>query len=97
MGTSEEFQEMLREFLTGSDRLLADMRRALRAGKILDVERSAHTLKSMAHLVGARDLESTCRHLELAAHLHHPVPQDAVADLSTRIEQAQGEVARFLP
>jgi HPt (histidine-containing phosphotransfer) domain-containing protein len=96
MGTPEEFRSMLREFLIGSDRLLADLQQARRAGRDADVQHTAHTLKSMAHMVGARRLEQTCRHLEAAARVHH-VPQGAVADLSTCVRQAQGAVERILP
>lgn len=96
LGTPEEFNAMLREFVDGSGTLLADLQRALTAGRILELERTAHTLKSMAHLVGARSLEESCRHVERAARARQPVAREEIAGLSACVEEAQGAVARFL-
>lgn len=88
---------MLREFLDSSRRLMVDMKDAVQAGRIHDLERTAHTLKSMAHMVGARDLEDTCRDLEMKARVSSRVPTDAMANLFLQLQQAQGAVERFLP
>lgn len=88
---------MLRDFQAGSGHLLADLEQALAAGRLPALERSAHTLKSMARLVGARSLEESCRHVERAARAKQPVRQEEVARLSASVQEAQGAVARFLP
>lgn len=98
MGSPDEFHGMLREFLDDSAALLADLNAAAAAGagRLHDLERSAHTMKSMAHVVGAHTLEAACREVELEARHHHEVPPQAVADLSQRVHEAQGAVERFL-
>ncbi|MEA3143366.1 MAG: Hpt domain [Thermoplasmata archaeon] len=96
MGSDAEFREMLHEFLLSSDALLADLNAAAWQGRLHDLERTAHTMKSMAHVVGALALETTCRDLELQARGHQEVPYEAVHGLSTQIHEAQGAVERFL-
>lgn len=96
MGTTAEFRSMLREFLHASDRLLGDLSAAAGSGRAREVERTAHTMKSMAHVVGARALETTCRELELRARGPERLPPEAVAGLCMLVHETQGAVERIL-
>lgn len=67
MGNEGEFRSMLEEFLSSSARLMQDLERACEASRAVDVERTAHTLKSMARMVGAFELAETCADTEAGA------------------------------
>lgn len=95
MGTEAEFRSMLEEFLHASDRLMGDMRRAHQAARRSDVERAAHTLKSMARMVGATALADVCAATE-AGSAHALVPIRAIDELAERLQSAQGAVRTCL-
>jgi HPt (histidine-containing phosphotransfer) domain-containing protein len=91
-------QEILQEFLVSSSRLVRQMTRARRSGRTLDVERAAHTLKSMARLIGAQELAEACRAVEFLAHgpSPPPIPAHLVDKVEVHTRQAQEAVQRLL-
>src|SRR5688572_16855046 len=98
LGDEQGMQELLKEFLSSSSRLLHQMTSALRRRRTQDVERAAHTLKSMARLVGATELADACRAVEFAAHgaAAPPVPAHMVTRVAAHTRQAQEAVERLL-
>ena len=95
MGSQANFEDLLREFLTSSAALIAqiDSRRPS-AG----IERAAHTLKSMARLLGAEALAEACRKVEFAAHGPRapPVPAHLVEKVRSEALHAQEAVRRLI-
>lgn len=98
VGDPAGLQEILHEFLACSQRLVRQMTSARRRGRIHEVERAAHTLKSMARLIGATDLAEACRVVEFLAHgpAPPPVPSHLVANVDRHARQAQEAVQRLL-
>src|SRR5688572_7302146 len=97
-GDQEGLQEILDEFLVSSSRLVHQMTSARRRGRTQEVERAAHTLKSMARLIGAKDLAEACRKVEFLAHgpAPPPIPPQLVANVTVHTRQAQEAVERLL-
>src|SRR5687767_3438572 len=96
-GNEQGLQEILEEFLVSSGRLLQQMTSALRRRRTQEVERAAHTLKSMARLVGATELADACRAVEFQAHgASAPVPPHMVLRVAVHTRQAQEAVERLL-
>lgn len=91
MGSEREYLSMLQEFLSSSSRLAGELDAAQRAGRRQDVERVAHTLKSMARMVGAFPLAEACAAAEADAALA-PLPDAQVRELGERLALAQGAV-----
>ncbi|HUR24845.1 MAG TPA: Hpt domain-containing protein [Candidatus Thermoplasmatota archaeon] len=87
------FQDVLREFLTSS----RSLQHQIEAGGP-DVQLAAHTLKSMARLVGADALAEACRVVEFAAHgaRAQPVPRPLVAAIAFHMQHAREELERLL-
>lgn len=98
LGDQEGLREILHEFVVASGRLVQQMAVARRRGRTPDVERAAHTLKSMARLVGAKDLAEACRKVEFLAHgaAARPVPGPLVAAVAAHAKDAQEAVQRLL-
>ena len=98
LGDEQELQEILREFLVSSGRLLQQMATALRRRRTHDVERAAHTLKSMARLIGAKELAEACRAVEFLAHgpSPPPIPPHMVTNVAAHTRNAQEAVERLL-
>ncbi|HJQ93025.1 MAG TPA: Hpt domain-containing protein [Candidatus Thermoplasmatota archaeon] len=91
-------RDILNEFLVSSGRLLGQLTSALERQRTLEVERAAHTLKSMAKLVGATDLAEACRAVEFRAHgaSAPPVLPHMVTRVAVHLRQAQEAVERLL-
>jgi len=85
---------MLEEFLSASRRVDADLQRAAAERRWVDAERAAHTLKSMARMVGAVELAEACALVEGGAA--GALPPDAVEAVARRVVQAQGAVKACL-
>lgn len=62
--SEESFQGLLQDFMSSSASLSRQLHAGLAGGRPEDVGRAAHTLKSMARLVGAAKLGETCRQVE---------------------------------
>src|SRR5687768_17374135 len=97
-GDEQGVREILEEFVVASGRLLQQMTSALARQSSREVERAAHTLKSMARLIGATELAEACRAVEFRAHgaSAPPVPPQMVARVVLRTRQAQEAVERLL-
>lgn len=91
-------RELLQEFMVSSTPLVHQMERGMAHGRVRDVELAAHTLKSMAKLIGANPLAHACRTLEFAAHgaTTAKIPQPMIEQVSLHLRDAQGAVARLL-
>lgn len=98
LGDETSLQEILEEFLVSSARLLRQMDAAMERQRTREVERAAHTLKSMARLVGATQLAEACRVLEFQAHgaSAPPVPPHMVARVALHARAAQEAVERLV-
>ncbi|MHB1261778.1 MAG: Hpt domain-containing protein [Thermoplasmatota archaeon] len=97
-GDEQGVREILQEFVVSSGRLVRQMASALKRQRTSEVERAAHTLKSMARLLGATELAEACRAVEFRAHgaSAPPVPEDMVARVAVHTRQAQEAVERLL-
>ena len=67
LGSEESFQGLLHDFMSSSASLSRQLHAGLAGGSAEDVARAAHTLKSMARLLGAAELGDTCRQVESLA------------------------------
>src|SRR5688572_30198224 len=97
-GDQAGLQEILGEFQVSSSRLVHQMVSAQRRGRTQEVERAAHTLKSMAKLIGAKELAEACRAVEFLAHgpSPPPIPPPLVANVDLHARRAQEAVERLL-
>lgn len=97
-GDEQGLQDLLKEFLVSSAKLLRQMDSGLKRQRTPDVERAAHTLKSMARLIGATELAEACRAVEFQAHGARapPVPPQMVARVAGHTRLAQEAVQRLL-
>jgi histidine phosphotransfer protein HptB len=98
VGDEASLHEILEEFLASSARLLRQMTEAVERQRTREVERTAHTLKSMARLVGATQLAEACRAVEFRAHgaSAPPVPPPMVARVALHARVAQEAVRRLV-
>jgi PAS domain S-box-containing protein len=67
IGGPEALAELTRTFLDDSDRLMGELRESVEAGRVDEVRRHAHTLKSTAASFGATELSELSRRLEAQA------------------------------
>jgi PAS domain S-box-containing protein len=67
IGGPDALAELTRTFLDDSERLLSELRQSVEAGRVEEVRRHAHTLKSTAASFGATELSDLCRRLEALA------------------------------
>ncbi|MFO1532202.1 MAG: Hpt domain-containing protein [Thermoplasmatota archaeon] len=95
MGSEAEFRSMLEEFLVASKRVWGDLDAAARNGRNQDAERAAHTLKSMARMVGAFALADSCADAEALA-VREPLPAGTVRTIEARLDAAQDAVQTCL-
>ena len=95
MGSEAEYRDMLAEFLLASARLMADLQKGAAAGHWHDVERAAHTLKSMARMVGAFAFADACAAAETDAP-RAQLSAGAAAALAEDLHQAQEAVRACL-
>lgn len=68
LGSEESFQGLLHDFMASSASLSRQLHAGLAGAPPQDVSLAAHTLKSMARLLGAAELGDTCRRVESLAH-----------------------------
>lgn len=68
LGSEESFQGLLHDFMSSSASLSRQLHAGLAGAPPREVGRAAHTLKSMARLVGASKLGETCRQVETLSH-----------------------------
>lgn len=83
-GDADGLRELVGLFLAGAPKLVADARDACARGDAQAYRRAAHTLKSSAGTVGARELQRMAREAEGAA-------PDA-----KRVEELAAELARVV-
>lgn len=97
MGSQASFEDLLREFLVSCTALVAQIERPARP-PARGVERAAHTLKSMARLLGAEALAEACRKVEFAAHGPRgpPVPDRLVGQVRSEALCVQEAVRRLI-
>jgi HPt (histidine-containing phosphotransfer) domain-containing protein len=98
LGTEESFQGILQDFLSSSTSLSRQLTAGLAGGRADEVARAAHTLKSMARLLGASRLGETCRQVETLSHAKPlAVPSHLVQDTMEQLEAAQRAVGMLMP
>lgn len=98
LGSEESFQGILRDFLSSSATLSRQLEAGLAGGRADEVTRAAHTLKSMARLLGASRLGETCRLVETLSHSRPlAVPSDLVRDTMDQLEAARRAVGMLMP
>ncbi len=88
----DRFHEIVRLFRETGQNYLADMESALAAGRMEDLDRAAHTLKSSAAVMGAVGLSRLCKDIEATAREHGPPPHEQL--LRARAE-FEGALARI--
>jgi PAS domain S-box-containing protein len=93
VGSEEALADLTRTFKADSNRLLAELRTDLHAGRSDDVRRHAHTLKSTAATFGAEALADLCRRLE---NLAGAESSERLNELVGDIEAEFGRVATAL-
>jgi HPt (histidine-containing phosphotransfer) domain-containing protein len=97
LGSEESFQGILQDFLSSSAQLSRQLQAGLAGGRADDVVRAAHTLKSMATLLGASRLGETCRQVERLSQARPlAVPSDLVRDAMAELEAAQRAVGLLM-
>jgi CheY-like chemotaxis protein len=79
----EKVQELIDSFYESCDRLLKEARQALLAGRLEELERAAHTLKSTSATMGALVLSALAQDLEAL------VRAGEIGDALERIEQLE--------
>jgi HPt (histidine-containing phosphotransfer) domain-containing protein len=98
LGSDESFQGILHDFLSSSAMLSRQLQAGLAGGRADEVERAAHTLKSMARLLGASRLGDTCRQVETLSHSRPlAVPSDLVQATMAQLEATQRAVGLLMP
>lgn len=73
LGSEESFQDILRTFLSSSGQLARQLEGGLSGAPARDLVLPAHTLKSMARLLGANALGETCQEIERICRATPPV------------------------
>lgn len=97
LGTPAAFRGLLQDFLASSARLAGDLQVALARGRFQDLARAAHTLKSMARILGATELAETCRSIEVEGRSPTPnVPRAKVQEAVTQVALTRRAVERLL-
>jgi HPt (histidine-containing phosphotransfer) domain-containing protein len=100
LGDDQGLHDILDEFLVSSDAILRQMTDGLQHREARQVERAAHTLKSMAGLIGATTLADACRTVESQAHGHsHAAPAldpSLLERVAEHARDAQEAVERLL-
>jgi len=96
-GDEDGLNDLLAEFLAASPTLLDQMAAGLKLQRTEEVKQAAHTLKSMAWLIGATTLADACRTVESHARAAAPPVQPAeVARVGRLTRLAQRAVQRLL-
>ena len=93
MGGDAGLRLLLADFLSGAQRLLP----ALNGSSRTEAARAAHTLKSMARLLGAHALEEASRRMELHGPTAQPTEYRRLQlDLLSQLAAAQSSVRACL-
>lgn len=87
------FDSLVSDFLVDAGQIVSEMRSSLREGRILDLKRAAHTLKSSSAMFGALELSKSCFQLEQATN-HEDM--DTCIELTAKIPEMLALVHRDL-
>lgn len=97
LGTEEAFQGLLHDFMSSSASLSRQLHAGLAGARPEDVGRAAHTLKSMARLVGAAKLGETCRQVETLSHVTSArFPPDLLLTALTQLDETRRAVGSLM-
>ena len=98
LGSDESFRGILHDFLSSSATLSTQLRSGLAGAPPKEVGRAAHTLKSMARLLGANQLGETCRRVESQTNATPPVVSpDLVRAALAELDATRRAVGSMLP
>ncbi len=90
-------QELMRDFLTQSEKLVSEMRRSIQNRDAETLRRNAHTLKSMASVFYAADTVDAAQHLEqISAEQNLDEASVAAARLEERLKCLQEAIRKQL-
>ena len=99
LGRREAYVSLLRRFAIGHADATREIRAALADGRVAEAERAAHTLKSVAGSIGARQLQ--CEAGEVEAALRRGATSEDVEPLIEPVERTLNDLiaalARTLP
>jgi PAS domain S-box-containing protein len=84
LGDRDMYLELLQRFRDGQAETPAKIRRAMMAADHKVAERLAHTLKGVAGMIGAKDLQTLSAHLETSIRNH--ADPDGIEEQNTAIE-----------
>lgn len=98
LGSDESFQGLLHDFMSSSARLSTQLQSGLSGAPPKEVGLAAHTLKSMAWLLGATQLGETCRRVESQTNANPPiVSPDLLRVALAELDAARRAVGSMLP
>jgi CheY-like chemotaxis protein/HPt (histidine-containing phosphotransfer) domain-containing protein len=88
--TPENASEFITLYIEDATRLIANMHQALEQGRIEDFTRASHSLKSSSAQIGAMQLSSLCRELEIRSRMHElEQSRELLAQVTTAYEQVK--------
>lgn len=96
LGSEESFQGLLHDFMSSSASLSRQLHSGLAGGRPEEVGRAAHTLKSMARLVGASELGETCRQVESLSRATTQFPPDLLKAALTQLDETRRAVGSLM-
>lgn len=97
LGTDESFRGLLTDFLSSSASLADQLRGGLAGAPAQSVAMAAHTLKSMAWLVGATALGETCRRVEALANAKAPpLPPELLHAALAQLDETRDAIRAML-
>ncbi|MDR1537959.1 MAG: Hpt domain-containing protein [Clostridiales bacterium] len=91
----ELFQQMLSDFVSDHSGDYDKIKAALDEGESKTAQRLAHTLKSTATLIGAKDLASAALVIELAASKDYLIDWSLMDDLKDECQRVNKELKRM--
>ena len=94
LGRREAYLSLLRRFAIGQAAATREIRAALADGRIAEAERAAHTLKSVAGSIGARQLQ--CEAGEVEAALRRGATAEEVKPLIEPVERTLNDLIAAL-
>lgn len=97
LGSEESFHGLLNEFMSSSASLADQLRAGLAGAPPRSVALAAHTLKSMAWLIGATGLGETCRRVEALANATPPtVTPDVLRTALAQLDETRDAIRSML-
>ena len=97
LGSDESFKGLLHDFLQSSASLSTQLHAGLAGAPPKAVGMAAHTLKSMAWLLGATQLGETCSRVESLSNATPPaVPPDLLRDALDQLDATRRAVGSML-